>query len=186
MTVQATDERQEAVTNPLIYLLQNLGTSPTFPMVLGALQAKGLLRFDDPYDDGLLLLSHLLDEAELDELGQSVTLEMCGGLGVPVLHLRARAYALTFRSVFPAVDGPSRGRLCVLANVEPKRYTDLLAYYARFYDHPDFEHAFALEERRLSRDRESNEWVKHEDTEDFAEAVEVFEDCPDQLDHISD
>ncbi len=175
------------MANPLIYLIENLNTHPTFPMVLGVLQARSLLpETDDPYDDGLLLLSHLQDEVELDELDQSVTLEICEGLGVPVFHLRDRAYALRFRSVFRAVNGPAKGRFCVRDNVEPNRFTELSACYRDFYNHLKFGHAVALEERRLSRDRVTREWVRHEDTQDFADALEVLDDCTEEIEPISE
>ena len=170
--------------NACLALLENVHFHPTFPMVVGVLQTEGLLvDSGNAYEDGLVLLHCVQGDPSLDEEALSVTLELCGGLGVPVLHTRDREYALRFRSVFP-IDGRGKGRLAIRSNVDRTRHADLEAFYVRFVENPDFDHLVALESRLFSRDRVSRKWVNHEDSADFADALEAIEGIRDELEPI--
>lgn len=171
---------------PWYVLLKDLSYAPTFPLLIGVLRAQELLpRSGDNYADGLLLLRDMQASQLLDDEGESVSVELCGTLKVPVFRIRDRSVALYGRSVFPA-SGAARGRLSFNSLVEKEKIEELEACYERLYYSPTFGHDEALESGLLSRNRERKVWEHLEDDPDYDEAIGILDEYKDELRPISE
>lgn len=166
---------------PWYALLTNLSYAPTFPLLIGVLRSKGLLPDSgDGYEDGLLLFQSMATSDLLDNEQESVSIELCGTLKVPVFRIRGREMALYGKSVFPGA-GKGKGRLSVSSLVVQEKLADLDELYDRFYHSAEFGHDEALQSGRLSRHKERQIWEELEDDPYYDEAIEVLEEYADDL-----